>query len=99
MKFFLFIDKIVVNPFQSFDVDNSAAPPNQVVPKKNQKYIKEIPEPIPALPAVPIQSKSIVGYNRWVVWEFCPQEGAWEIPVTKWSDPGDALCFTLLKNR
>ena len=25
-----------------------------------------------------------------IVWEFCPQEGAWKIPVPKWSDQGDA---------
>ena len=29
--------------------------------------------------------------HRWVVWEFCPQEGACEIPVPKWSDQGDSL--------
>ena len=29
--------------------------------------------------------------NRWVVWVFCPQEGACEIPVPKWRYQGDAM--------
>ena len=37
--------------------------------------------------------------NRWVVWEFWPQEGACEIPVPKCSDQGDALDFHSWKNR
>ena len=32
-----------------------------------------------------------VEQNRWVVYEFWPQEDAWEIPVPKWCDQGDAL--------
>ena len=35
--------------------------------------------------------------NRWVVWEFCPQEGACEIPVPKWSHQGDDLVSHLKK--
>ena len=27
-------------------------------------------------------------FDRWVVWEFCPQEDSCEIPVPKWSDQG-----------
>ena len=29
--------------------------------------------------------------NWWVVLEFCPQEGACEIPVPMWNDQDDAL--------
>ena len=32
-----------------------------------------------------------------VVWEFCAQEGACEIPVPKWSDQGAALDLHLKK--
>ena len=31
------------------------------------------------------------------VWDFCPQDDAYEIPVPKWSHEGDALVFTLKK--
>ena len=35
--------------------------------------------------------------SRWVVWDFCPQEGACKIPVPKWSDQGDILVSHLEK--
>ena len=46
-----------------------------------------------------------MGYNdcfyedfyRWVVWKICPQEDAWKIPVSKWSNQGDALVSHLKK--
>ena len=36
--------------------------------------------------------------DRWVVWQFCPQEGAGEIPVPKWSYQGDAPVSQIWKN-
>ena len=58
-------------------VDNPA-PSNQVVPKRNKKIVLEKPDPIPVLPVIPIQSKSI---GKSYICKFCPQEVACDIPV------------------
>ena len=58
-----------VNPFKDFDENSSRTPevPRRV--KYQQEVDRPQSEPIPGFPFVPVQSKSIVGYNRYV-WVF-----------------------------
>ena len=38
-----------------------------------------------------LSSKEKSDFLKIALYEFCPQEGAWEIPVQKWSDQSDVL--------